>query len=149
MKKLFAFLLALLVLLTACVEKAPAEEPMPDEWGLTLALEFTDMGKKLVFTRSDAVDGELDTGSYYVIERLEGDVWEEVPFRAELDGENIAWTAEAWLIPMGESEFDLDWSFLYGELPVGEYRIGKEVMYRRAPGDFDKKMYYALFAVID
>jgi len=151
MKRRSILVLAVL-LLTACAKSAPAEEiaeTLPDEWGLTLELRFEDEGETLVFTRTDALDGELQTGSSYVIETKKGDTWEAVPYRAELDGENIVWTAEAYLIPVGESEFDIDWSFLYGELPAGEYRVGKEVMLFRAPGDYDEKMYYAHFAVID
>ena len=116
--------------------------------GLTLSLAFPGEGASLVFTRTDAFDGELQTGSYYWIETKKDGAWEAVPYREEL-GADLAWTMEAWALPVGETVFALDWSFLYGELPAGEYRIGKEVMHLRAPGDFDKKLYYAEFAVVD
>ena len=149
MKRLSILVLALL-LLSACAKKASAEETAEireDTWGLTLSLRFEDEGKKLVFTRTDALEGDLQTGSSYVIETKKGDTWEAVPYREDF-GEDLVWTAEARLIPVGESEFPLDWSFLYGELPVGEYRVGKDVMHFRAPGDFDTAMYYAEFAIV-
>ncbi len=157
LKKLMALALALCCALSlfACAKKTQvreeAQEMPQDDWGLTLVLEFTDTGAQLVFTQSGgAPTGELQTGSYYVIERLEDGAWEEMPWRAGLAGENVAWTAEAWLIPAEDTvSFDMDWSFLYGELPAGEYRIGKEVMDFHAGGDYDQKMYYAEFAVID
>lgn len=151
MKKMLVLLLAL-SLLTACTAQETVEEaPQEDAWGLTLALEFTPGGAELVFTQSGgAPAGELMSGSYYVIERREGDAWEKVPFRSELDGENIGWTAEGWMIPMEDTvRYSVDWSFLYGELPAGEYRIGKSVADFCAAGDFEEKMYYAEFAVID
>lgn len=160
-KNFFMLVLALCCALTlfGCAEKAPAEDGaqetqseqdiLQDEWGLTLALEFTEEGGKLTFTRSGgAPSGELQTGSYYVIEQLTDGAWESVPYREDF-GEDLAWTMEAYLLPVGETTFDVDWSFLYGELSPGTYRIGKEVMDFRAPGDYDEKMYYAEFAVID
>ena len=44
-------------------------------------------------------------------------------------------------------EWQTDWSWLHGELPAGEYRIGKEVMNFRGTGDFDEMPYYAEFVV--
>lgn len=154
MKKLLITALALCgaLALFGCAEKTPSEEVSPqevqDEWGLTLALEFIEEGAKLIFTRSDvAPQLALQTGSYYVIETLADGQWAAVTYREDF-GEDLAWTMEAYLLPVGETVFEVDWSFLYGELPVGMYRIGKEVMNFHAPGDFDEKMYYAEFAVV-
>jgi hypothetical protein len=41
----------------------------------------------------------------------------------------------------------VDWGWLYGALPSGQYRIGKEIMNFRGAGDFDKSMAYAEFTV--
>ena len=61
---------------------------------------------------------------------------------------DLAWTMEAWLIPLnGEVSWDVDWNWLYGALPDGDYRIGKDVMDWRAPGDSDNQMVYAEFSL--
>ena len=39
---------------------------------------------------------------------------------------DYAWTAEAWLIATNQSyTWQVDWEWLYGELPAGTYRFGK------------------------
>ena len=43
------------------------------------------------------------------------------------------------------TESELNWEWLYGELPPGEYRIGKNVMDFRGSGDYDQYMVYACF----
>ena len=43
----------------------------------------------------------------------------------------------------------MNWERLYGELPSGSYRIGKEVMDFRATGDYDTNDYYAYFEIED
>ena len=46
-------------------------------------------------------------------------------------------------------EWEVNWEWLYGELPVGKYRIGKQIMDWRAPGDYDTVLYYAEFELRD
>ena len=47
----------------------------------------------------------------------------------------------------GKTEMKTDWQWLYGTLEPGTYRIVKEVMDFRGPGDFDEKEYSAEFTV--
>lgn len=62
----------------------------------------------------------------------------------------LAWTMEAWAIPSNtETEWEVNWSRLYGELPAGTYRISKSVMDFRDTGDYDTKTYYAGFDLVD
>ena len=42
--------------------------------------------------------------------------------------------------------WDVRWDWL-GELPAGEYRIGKKIMNFRGTGDYDEEMVYAEFAI--
>lgn len=135
-------------------DEAPSSEiadtapPQPENnWGITLTLEnLTRSGATIVCTQSDGnLTGELNTGSYYIVERLTETGWEEVEQR-ELEGE-LAWTAEAWIVNMGgTTKWDVSWEWLYGELPDGHYRIGKSFMNFRGPGDYDSMMIYAEFS---
>ena len=45
------------------------------------------------------------------------------------------------------TEIGAGWSDLYGELPAGKYRIGKDVDDFRKTADYDTKMYYAYFEI--
>ena len=97
----------------------------------------------IVCTQQDGEPtGELQTGSYYGLEMLQDGEWIAVdllPMEHEL-----AWTSEAWMIPNNaETEWEVNWSRLYGELPAGSYRISKSVMDFRGTGDYDTKTYYA------
>lgn len=119
-----------------------------NEWGLTLyAEDVTPTGLTIVCTQSGgSPSGELNTGSYYVLEKAEAGTWVAVDYaHPELE---VGWTAEAWIIPMSDTvEWEADWEWLYGSLPAGHYRIGKEVMDFRAAGDYDKAYYYAEFEI--
>lgn len=64
-----------------------------------------------------------------------------------IDGE-IGWTSEAWIIPMNDScEWEVNWEWLYGQIPAGKYRVGKEIIDFRGPGDFDQAVYYIEFVI--
>lgn len=119
-----------------------------DTWGIQLsATKITPTGMTLVCKQSGGEPtGELHTGSYYFLEESINEQWlpvETLPSEYELD-----WTSEAWIIPMNDTvEWEVDWELLYGELPDGNYRIGKEIMDFRSAGDYDEKIYYANFEV--
>ena len=64
-----------------------------------------------------------------------------------IDGE-IGWTEEAWMIPMEDAtEWEINWEWLYGKLPVGKYRVGKEIMDFRESGNYDTATYFAEFEI--
>ena len=121
-----------------------------DPWGVKLtAKNITPSGLTIVCTQQDGEPtGELQTGSYYGLEMLQDGEWvavELLPMEYEL-----AWTSEAWMIPNNaETEWEVNWSRLYGELPAGSYRISKSVMDFRGTGDYDTKTYYAGFDLVD
>lgn len=99
--------------------------------GITLIADnITPTGLTIKCTQSGGrPTGELQTGSWYVLQKwTQENGWEEMPYI--MDGE-IAWTTEAWTIPMDSTcEWEVDWEWLYGTVPNGKYRIGKEI------GDF-------------
>ncbi|MBR4869609.1 MAG: hypothetical protein IKU12_02385, partial [Oscillospiraceae bacterium] len=89
---------------------------------------------------------ELNTGSDYVIQKSEGTGWVDVEYLPQ--EYELVWTAEAWMIQKeGATQWDVNWEWLYGELPAGEYRIGKEIMNFRGAGDYETEMLYAGFVI--
>ena len=162
MRRIICFLFTLLVLFgcTACASGTETlyaedvtEELMQAEqkaaWGLTFEVkDVTPTGLTIVCTQSGGEPtGELQTGSYYYIEKKENDRWVGMEY-TEIEEEKVGWTAEAWIIaPDSTLEWEVDWSWLYGELPAGEYRIGKSVMDWRETGEYDEAGIYAEFRI--
>ena len=113
--------------------KEPAEEKKISEvenpdWGLTLtASDVTSTEMTLTFTQSGGnVTGEyLMSGWYYFIEVFKDGQWTKVEPLKEVN----AWVDEGWEIPLGHgfSISEISWKPLYGELPAGQYRMGKRV----------------------
>lgn len=48
---------------------------------------------------------------------------------------------------MGSGEIIVDWEWLYGKLSAGDYRMVKEALFVRSPGDYDKFPLYAAFTL--
>ena len=122
-----------------------------NQWGLTLhAEDVTTKGLTIVCTQSGGSPaGELNTGSYYVLEQEVQGVWCVVEYAENMRGKEVGWDAKAWIIPMNDTvEWKVDWEWLYGSLEPGHYRIGKEIMDFRGTGDYDKVMYYAEFEIV-
>ena len=125
-------------------------EPANYDWGVTLeATEVNSKGMTLVCHQSGGENVVvLSTGSFYTLQRQDKKEWVDVDALPQ-EGE-IAWDALAWLIKLDDStNWDVAWGWLYGELPAGTYRIGKEIMNFRVPGDFDTMMCYAEFTITD
>lgn len=131
-------------------EEGPEGLPTPslDAWGVILGVKnVTPKGLTIVCTQLGGTPtGELSTGTYYVLERKEVDIW--IPVADILDGKEVGWDEVAWIISMNDvTEWEVDWEWLYGKLAPGRYRIGKEIMDFRGTGDYDKEMYYAEFEI--
>lgn len=119
---------------------------VPDAWGLTLtAKDVTPTSCTVVFTQSGGnPTGELDTGSYFELEQYKNGEWTAV----EKLRDDIEWPAIGIPIDKNSSrEVNEKWQELYGELPAGKYRIGKDVLDFRKTADYDRKMYYAYFEI--
>lgn len=128
-------------------EQAQAEQK--SVWGITLTVKnVTPTGLTLICTQSGGEPtGELETGSYYTVQRLMNGEWLKAEY-TEIDEEQVGWTGEGWLIPKEDTvEWEVDWSWLYDELPAGQYRIGKEIVDFRETGDFDTAILYAEFTI--
>ena len=125
------------------IKHEPTEKP---DWGIYLTVEnITPTGLTIVCSQSDVdVNGELSTGSYYSLSKYEDGEWIEIPYAIE--GE-IGWTSEAWNILMDDVvKWDVDWSWLYGEMEAGTYRISKSIMYT-PPGSLETATYYVKFDI--
>lgn len=119
---------------------------VPDAWGLTLtAKDVTPTGCTVVFAQSGGnPTGELLTGVYFELEQYKNGEWTAV----EMLRDDIEWVDIGIIIDENDSrENTAGWSDLYGELPAGKYRIGKEVLDFRKTADYDRKMYYAYFEI--
>ena len=122
-----------------------ADEGLPN-WGIGLSVkDVTDFGLTLVCTQSGGTPtGELQMGSDYNLIVLKDGTWQEVPTIIE----EYAWTAIAYIIPKRDTmEFDIDWEWLYGNLPAGTYRITKGITDFRGAGDYDKFTYWTEFEI--
>ena len=161
MKKFIALVLALVCMLSVvgCASKAdgdtsnnPSENEIgnvtPNQWGIVLEADnVTAKGLTIVCIHSGGENvAELNTGSYYVIQKSEKTGWVDVEYLPQ--EYELTWTSEAWIIQKeGTTQWDVNWEWLYGELSAGEYRIGKEIMNFRGTGDFDEEMVYAGFVI--
>ncbi|WP_295084084.1 immunoglobulin-like domain-containing protein [Ruminococcus sp.] len=122
--------------------------PMSKEWGITLkALDVTPTGLTIECTQSGGKKvHELSTGSYFVLQKLNGGEWVDVEYLPH--EEELAWTSEAWIIQKeATTSWEVQWDMIYGDLPAGEYRIGKKIMNLRGTGAFIEGYAYAEFTI--
>ena len=162
MEKLLIFLLALALFAVGCSdtknESAPPlegvsaqteiAEELPFDLGVTITVEnLTPTGATLLIKQSGGeVTGELMTGSAFSLEKLDGNAW--LPVEPIVPADQIAFTAEAYSLALGGAlEMETNWEYLYGELPAGTYRLGKNIMDFRGAGEYDQQVYFAEFTL--
>ena len=124
-----------------------AEDPCKaHEWTVALtAKDITPTGLTIVCTASADVPEDLLTGSFYVVEECRDGTWGKLDYLID----NVGWTDEGWIIPPNAAlEWETNWEWLHGKLPTGEYRIGKELLYRDG-SELQRCMHYAYFAIVD
>lgn len=121
-------------------------ESEADKIGLYFTLKkISPAGATLVFHQYDeeAPTGELNYGDAFALEVLKNNRWEEIP--VVVDG-NYGFHDVAYNIPNKDTVTqELDWTWLYGTLVPGNYRIKKEIMDYRKSGDFNNYTLYAQF----
>ena len=134
--------------------EAQYSEPIPDAledtWGVSMTVkDAISTGLTLVISHSGVEpEGELSTGIPYWVEVNRDSAWYQIPQAPPEDGIDRVWNDLAYIIPANgswEQKVSLEW--LYGELPSGTYRIGKEIMLFRGTGDYDEQTYYAEFEI--
>jgi hypothetical protein len=105
---------------------------------------ITPTGLTVRFTSAN--ENETDHGSYFRVEKYDNSEWNEVK-QLELQGD-LTWTDEAYPIPTdGFRDCVIDWSWLYGELTTGQYRIIKDIIDFRGTGDYDEYYLAAEFEI--
>jgi len=127
------------------------DEGFPD-WGLTLSVEnVTSTGLTLVVTQSGGnPTGEfLMTGEPYRLFTLVDGTWEvveELPLPEGVDGR--AWNSIGYPISKGETrEFEINWEWMFGELPSGTYRLIKNFMDFRETANYDSADFWVEFEI--
>lgn len=158
MKKILLITLTLSLLLSGCGNTPDKKtdggnqaeiqtEKNNDKYGLTVTIEdITPKGLTMVFTQKDVeYEGELQTGDYFKVQISDGEGnWTDVP---ETPGEK-GWHQLAYIIKKNDAtKFDINWEWLYGELPKGEYRIQKLLQQYITPEKINKAEYYSYFEI--
>ena len=118
-KRVSALLVLLLALMTALAACSPG-----DPYILKIKKSsVTPTGLTLTVHRT-IVPGDWSFGEDFLVERKTDAGWESVPV---LDPDmNYAFVSIGYaLFPGLWKTMPIDWSWLYGELPPGRYRIGK------------------------
>ncbi|MBO6231098.1 MAG: hypothetical protein J6O50_11095 [Ruminiclostridium sp.] len=116
------------------------------DWGITIsAKDVTPAGMTLLIDQKGGnATGELTYGEPYSIECKNGDKWEPVKY---LNNE-VAWTDIGYILePGAHNENQINWTYIYGYLPAGHYRLVKEFMDFRKTGDYDQCDFYMEFDV--
>ncbi len=155
-KKKFTMALVLICVLwlVGCSQKSQSESILFDEgsipnWGVTLSVkDVTDKGLTLVAAQSGGEpSGYLQTGEPYRLAVLLDGTWkavEELPLPEGVDGRGF--NSIAYNIPKEEStEFEINWEWIYGELPGGTYRLMKEFMDFRGTANYNTFEYWVEF----
>lgn len=128
----------------------PEFQTTENRLGITLTAEnMTPTGMTLKCSQSGGAEiDELYTGSWYVIESwTQKDGWKEVDYAAT---EEICWDEVAWIVPLdGETAWKVDWEWLYGELPAGKYRIGKDFTGAAENEESYSAVYYVEFEIAE
>ncbi len=115
-------------------------------WGLTMEAEQVNPnGLVLVFTQNGLFPAEsLMTGQPFGLQESVDGQWQSVPTVLE----DWAWTTEGFLIPLNDTiRMGVSWSWIYGELEPGIYRICKQVTAYGAAVADETATYYAEFVI--
>lgn len=96
-------------------------------------------------TLKNVTETEYTYGESFTVQRKTDNGWIDV----EPILDNYAFNDIGYLLPaMGSKEVIVDWEWRYGKLPAGDYRIAKEALFVRAPGDYDTFTLFAAFTIV-
>jgi len=97
-------------------------------------------------TLKNVTDTEYTYGESYTVQRKTDNGWIDV----EPVIENYGFNSIGYMLPaMGSEELIIDWEWLYGKLPAGNYRIAKEALFFRSPGDYDTFTLFSAFTIAE
>ena len=87
---------------------------------------------------------ELTYGDWYEIQVYQDCNWYSMPLIIDNVGyHDIGYPVQG----QSSSIWEINWSYFYGELPKGKYRIVKDILDIREPGDFTKYYIAAEFEI--
>lgn len=119
-----------------------------DDDSVTLSIkDDTLTNKGATFILKNNTNKEYWYGEEYIIEKKDNNSWKEV---STLTGEPLTWNMIAYTLkPNEEKEINIDWSFGYGELESGDYRLVKSTFREEdRPIDETKILYlYVEFSI--
>ncbi|MBR2061823.1 MAG: hypothetical protein IJ969_00725 [Anaerotignum sp.] len=148
MKKRILFSLFFALLLSACTPKTneiPEEKIAALPEGITMTVDketITPEGASFLLLQTTELD--IQYGDDYKLQKLEGSQWVDVPIIID----DYAFHAIAYELPKDKPQtLEIDWAWLYGSLPAGEYRLVKEFMDFRGTGDYDIYTITAAFTI--
>ena len=128
------------------------DEPQPggnvvDDWGLNVsAIDITPSGLKLVIVNSINNPTAFGYGSYYWLEQRIDNEWITVEFAPQ--EYDVAWTSELYMLKANDiTTIGIDWEWLYGNLPDGHYRVGKNIDNFIQSQKGESRAYYAEFII--
>lgn len=146
-KPLILFSLLAAMILSACARDLPLEETvvLPVSQCITMAVDaetITPEGASFLLLQTTDLD--IQYGDAYILEKQTENGWEAVPTIIEA----YAFHAVAYSLPKDMPKtLEVDWAWLYGSLPPGEYRLAKEFMDFRGTGDYDTYTITAPFII--
>ncbi len=108
------------------------------------AKEGTATPSGVTVTLKNVTETEYTYGESYTIQHKTRNGWiDAVPVI-----ENYGFDDIGYMLPaVGSKEIMIDWEWLYGKLPAGDYRIVKEALFVRSPGDYDTFKLFAAFTI--
>ncbi len=118
------------------------------DWGVAMSFEPGAGNKgRLIIEQSSAhgkPEGELMTGEKYIIQRYDNGAWIECNYINGIP----QWIMLAYLIPADDVYMkEIDYSYIYGDLMPGRYRICKEIRDSGAQTGNSYKTFYAEFTI--
>ena len=147
MKK-YLMLVSLLfaILLSACtpqITEDPSTAGLPDGISIKVDTEsITPEGASFILFHPTEM--HIQYGDDYKLQKLQNSQWEDVPTIID----HYAFNAIAYELPKNTpTELEIDWTWLYGSLPAGEYRLVKECMDFHSTGEYDLYTVSAAFIV--
>ena len=113
-----------------------ASEVIPAPAGITMNISLYNAGG-LSFYFENSTDNEFAYGEDFTLYTFVNNAWERV--EPTIDGYWGFLSISYDISPNSATdERTVDWVWLFGELPSGDYRFQKEILYIRQPGDFDR-----------
>ena len=146
-KRIFLISMIFAAMLSACARDLPLEETvvLPVSQCITMAVDdetITPEGASFLLLQTTDLD--IQYGDAYILEKQTENGWEAVPAIIEA----YAFHAVAYSLPKDMPKtLEVDWAWLYGSLPPGEYRLAKEFMDFRGTGDYDTYTITAPFII--